>query len=260
MQDKDLVIYASAGNLIVFPSLMSAQLRQDILYSNLFGQLAATHTFSAFTMSKQWYRFYTNTLAKVWWISSGMGDRTLSADELPAFTVINAIMAPMPIQVSTEKAKEFAQIVSAVGQLPRSTAAIELLHKSVVRVELVDSEVAEEDHQQTTINHIRLQISFAVSDQSLIVFCLSFSTTEAVAANMYGQAFALDQIIGDIEINYFSAKLDDAYATDRSLIISKLGNKVETMVIELPALQTSWASLHAGVGTEHTVSIQHVRL
>ena len=61
--------YISAGSLVFFSPRFNGQQKQDMLYSSLLAQLAASAEYNRLNETDKWYNFFNETMANIAWVT-----------------------------------------------------------------------------------------------------------------------------------------------------------------------------------------------
>ena len=62
-------VYISAGSLVFFSPRFNGQQKQDMLYSSLLAQLAASAEYNRLNETDKWYNFFNKTMANIAWVT-----------------------------------------------------------------------------------------------------------------------------------------------------------------------------------------------
>jgi hypothetical protein len=227
--NEHYLVFVNAGVIVLLARDMSDGEKLDVLNSVLFAQLVANKKCPGFAQVQAWYDTYREVL-KNGWLQREAAWRNFPADAASTFKFVDQLKCQMEDHVDPTTVDEVIRVLDGLAQLPVTLPAIDVLRGQVLKLEGGKS-------LETTSGSgckVRLQVIIAQSGPMLHSFYMEFETTEQVVSNPLGQVFRADNILGNIQLNYFQANLSAAlYEPLRDAVIKKMGGQARENIFQV---------------------------
>ena len=215
--------YVVDGTVIVIPSTVPNQTRQDILYSLLLAQLAANHNYSHSSANENWVKVLNRVLLDIDWLVVGesFGDLIVKSSH---FTIPNLALHRMGVDLVMKTHLEtYIKIMSELQKLPTSSAARNMIQNRTYSSTSHDAAV-----MFCTVDH-----SSSFTRLSVLMIALSGvkdSTSYTLVHNYKTKSVKrVKELVSHHELD------EDIYSRSglRQKIINKLGSRVKTGIVEV---------------------------
>ena len=213
--------YVVDGTVIMIPSTVSNQTRQDVLYSLLVAQLAADKKYSRSSANEDWIKFLDNTLDNIAWVTAkhSYGDLTVKSSK---FNISGLALQEMgKDSVMKAHMKTYGKIMSTLGKLPTSSPARKMIQNRTYNSTKHDAAVmfcsVEHTSSSTGLSVLMIALS-GVKDTTSYTLTHNYTTKEVKSVK---------ELVGHYVLN------EHSYPTIRQKIIDKLGSRVKTGIVEV---------------------------
>lgn len=198
--------YVSAGSPLVFEASVPEQMREDILLSTLYLQLTSNKKYPEFKDFSAWNIRYAEAMRYLHYNVAGRVRITFSSSSpsktVKLETIIREGLAPLLLP---DEHGYLEVLLQQLSDLQRESKGMKLLGRHAV-------EVAEDTLNGETVHRVRVHAGVVDNTATVKMVTINFATQEPVQANFFTQHFMLSNIIGGVEMEYFSAQLDEDYA------------------------------------------------
>ena len=202
--------FVDDGSLVCFTSNVTAQLKEDVLFSTLLAQLAANKKYDRFNDTENWYKFYTDVMGKVGWVLHGVAFDEYQSSQAN-FKISQLALETLSALIGPE-----AELMTVVKE------TLDNLAKSSEGITLFGSNSASEKHGNFQI----IPCTVDKSNQVNVAFIGAYFTASEVSKNYFFDTYSREGIQLFKVANIFTFS-QDLYACVRENVIKKLGNKVD---------------------------------
>lgn len=197
------------GALLAFDGALSKQMIEDVSNSFLFAQLVADKEFSRHTEGPNWVTRFFATLSKVGWNSSGMHNGSKVHESTVDWSALILSYMPDNVHKLTESS------IRACQQLPKTDKAIVTWSGAAL----------ENEHGVVIIGGSNLAGDSVVTSVVLLEFT---HLREVEGFLKWKCSFDINIVDTTMELN------EGVYSSVRQTIISKLGDRPEHLVSNVP--------------------------
>lgn len=218
-------IYINGAELIVFLDAAQSTVKEDILASTLYAQLAADKQIDKFTDCSNWHATLLKALATFGWLRLELNGSESDFPESDTFTPVDLFSELLPEVLANWRGKKLKDLLSLLLSSPLSERALALRDRSLLITETLSTDLAA---TATTVSSALLQISFVLATGEKVSLCVAFKTNETLAENPFTQSFSRLRLVGEINCFRLIGKLDDLrYALFRHKINGALSERRE---------------------------------
>lgn len=222
MAASSVTCYIDSGIVVTFPIDVTVQHQQDVLNSLLFAQLSSDKFHQRQTDPEDWFSYFDNVLQNIGWVLSNM---EFDVDLTKESTFVMSSFALNQMAQNGSSANEvevFRKVFNELHSLPDKDPVIELLYKHVYNdssnaasLILASFEVAKNDDVALKLTMFALEQSseaayrylLHVYDSKMVTFSKAKSSKMVLNEQIYGRV--------------------------RSNIVQKLGDRTESMILEI---------------------------
>ena len=229
--DEHDFLCVSAGAVVSISSGMSESQRDDVVNSVLFAQRVASKKFPGADSSEAWYDLYLEVL-RSGWLKTDAAWNSSPPEPHAYWTITQAITLELDKMTSEQTIIRIQRALSVIGQQDDCAPVIQLLRR-YIQVPSGEASITSDEESAK----VRLLVILADQGPSLTSVVVEFDSAQPILPNPLNQAFASQQVKGDIGLKVYCAELSYVlYDPARDRIISKLGDKVTTEIARLSPL------------------------
>ena len=208
---------------------MKKQQKQDVLYSTLLAQLAASKKYDRFIDPDKWYNVHIDVLRNVGWVlqdfkfekyQSSQSSFKISQITVELLAALLAALIGLDLKL-TELIPDLVEVLKAtIDDLGKSSGAITLFGSS-----------------SASEKHGNFQIMQCVADKNnhiKMVFLGSFFQASHVTDDFFFMTYSKEDISLFKEVQIFTLD-DNKYGKVRDKVIEKLGDSVKKDIDEIDA-------------------------
>lgn len=216
-------IYINGAELVVFLDAAESTVKEDILASTLYAQLAADKQIDKFTDCSGWHATLLKALATFGWLRLELKGSEGDCPESDTFTPVDLFSALLPEALASWRGKKLENLLNLLFCSPLSDRALALRERSLLITDTLPTDSA---GSATTVSTALMQISFVLPTGEKVSLCVAFKTNETLAENPFTQSFAKLERVGEITCFRLIGKLDDLrYALFRHKINGALSER-----------------------------------
>ena len=194
VQDKQVCL--CAGELLVFSEAVDAQLREDVLHSNLAAQLRANKDHPGFSENAEWYAGFIKALGVCGWRIHAQESRSYELESSVEFSVAGIVEKELATHLPVPNVAAVLDGLKAVAELPA-------LRDHTVKAQRHAS--SETGGALTT--GVRLLVALCNHGSTMNLLFLNFETSEVVELNAVDQLFSTDRFFSGLSVSYCSLEL-----------------------------------------------------
>ncbi|WP_166218216.1 hypothetical protein [Pseudomonas atagonensis] len=208
--------YISAGSLLACSSLLSSERLNDILSTSAFMQMSSSNKYPTLHEFKEWNDRYAQVLRYCRYVSSGrLTFEYSSTSQDRIFTPKGVIVAAMASELSPEEKDSLNFMLERFSELKGESKASKVFTQRAI--ESAKADVSEEK----TIHRIRILAGVVDADSTLKCVIFNLATHQPIEFDFFNQNFALGDLLGHVDTEYFAARLDEDYAEEKRVAVLK---------------------------------------
>jgi hypothetical protein len=210
--------YIVNGNITQFLGTHTTQYKQDILHSNLLGQLIAKG-------GKNNLSSCSTALGKLYWDLSKI---TITKRPKKLFSLLDATSTIMSDTLQKTQLQELNVAFSAITKLSGDDPAL-----------LAFLNTVQSENSKDATFMVSPMLTIVCENKKIYSFQVSFETSEAIDVSFLDRPIPEQIIIDNIETSlWITHLLEDQYSGIRDLVVSKLGSKPRTHLFPIHTEKT----------------------
>jgi hypothetical protein len=191
-------IFIVGGSILLLSHELNQTVRDDVLDSTLYMQLASTSKQPSLIEYEQWWELYRSQLNKFGWTRlQSFGSSFEPDSEQPCQTINNMVASNVSHYLSSTYVEAIDRALIELSSLPAHSAALALLRQYSVA-----------EDEASNLSRIRLQVGIVLEGTRLIYLTFSFATRETLPNSIIEHIFQTTDIVGEIEFNGCISVLD----------------------------------------------------
>jgi hypothetical protein len=218
-------IYINGAELVVFLDAAESTVKEDILASTLYAQLAADKQIDRFTDCSSWHATLLKALSTFGWLRLELKGSEGDCPESDTFTPVDLFSELLPEVLANWRGKKLEDVLNLLFCSPLSDRALALRERSLLITDTLPTDSA---GNATTVSTVLMQLGFVLPTGEKVSLCVAFKTNETLAENPFTQSFSRLRLVGQINCSRLIGKLDDLrYALFRHKINVALSERRE---------------------------------
>jgi hypothetical protein len=211
-------LYILNGNITLFLGTHSGQFKEDILHSNLLGQLLADET------PGTWFSTYTNALGRAYW---ALNNIKISLHKKKPSSLLDIFSTALTDTLQKEQLQQLSKSLSVIAQLSNDAAARKAFTS---RLQGQNTHINDEG-ATFTMNTL---LTIVCENKKILSLQVLLKTTRALDITFLEHAISEQLIVGEIKTNLWTTNLlEDKYVTIRDKVLSKLGSTCQTRLFHI---------------------------
>ncbi|EJL93858.1 hypothetical protein PMI18_05830 [Pseudomonas sp. GM102] len=191
-------MFVVGGSILLLSHELNQSVRDDVLDSALYMQLASVAKPPSLTEYEQWWELYRSQLNQFGWARlQDFGGSFKPDSKQPCQTISQIVASKVSLYLSSPYVEAIDRALVELSRLPPQSA---------VRTQLRQYSVAED--QASKLTRVRLQIGIVLAGTRLICLTFSFETHETLPNSIIEHIFRTNDIVGEIEFNGCISVLD----------------------------------------------------
>jgi hypothetical protein len=231
-------VYIVAGAILVFSPDTMESVRENILDSTLFLQLAANRKFPEISDFTQWHKAYLFHSHSLEWTHLSAWSQFSSGADSIDFRLDELIGTQLSSRLSREQVEQIDLALSCITTMPMAAMAARVLREHAV--ECAASEDANvpvenvEGRAAPCLTRLRVQVGYVDGAGRLTCVWVYVQSAEAIQNDFLVQALMAKQVFGNIQVNGVVAELDDFdYESTRKRIIAAVGSLRQGKIVKI---------------------------
>lgn len=208
--------FVDGGSIVSFVSGVSGQNREDVLNSTLLAQLAADKQFNREDDVMSWYDFYSNVLGTIGWVTQGFNWQKYTSKKA-SFTMDEAVLEIAEAALTGQEELVVAAALDSMRKLPKKDGRLSLFDHSASSDKAGNFQISVCTEDNGAVAMKTMAFYYDASEQSTTVLFFNFSSASTT----------LNQSVVAQTLN------SQVYASVRSTVLTKLGDKAKTFVLDL---------------------------
>ncbi|NBA95111.1 hypothetical protein [Pseudomonas sp. R5(2019)] len=222
MDSDNYTVYVNGGSLFLLSTTLSLSERKDILYSNLFAQLAASKKNNKVAEYSSWSHTYRAALSSTGWSFIDTRYSTVPFEPGTERSIGDLLHVALADEGEALPFALLDQTITQLAKLPNHSTAQTLLRNTVL------------GNRKTPPFGVAFQLSIARPGHLLSSCCLTLETREAVGGDWFSRRFARDQVIGNVSVQVAKAELNNTVnGFAREAIEARLGSRAQELIVPL---------------------------
>lgn len=192
-------VYANAGALILFPSEMAKQERQDAQHSILFAQLAATKKYPITGDQDKWYSIWLQVL-KESWLQRKVEWNAFTpkqGDDVQAMEGICSLLSP---SLKNADVGDWVTVLRSIAELPATDPAIGFLRERV-------QQAMTREEGKANVDRYRFLVIVMQPGPRLNAAFMTLKASVCDEGNPFARVLGANMLSGAIEQRFFQAEL-----------------------------------------------------
>lgn len=230
MQAEQANIYICAGHVVFFSESVSKQMRDDVLSSGLYLQLAADKKYSRFNALEEWRGVSRELMTLFGWVITQEESVDDASDEVFILDINRVLGKMLGGKVSAPLLARFDTFCHELetADSSRSDMALLLGHALSKKEDFLTGSRSS-DAVDTSLS---LLISF-VSPEGLLVTALVSSTAPVCAGqNILPTHFAFGRVVGHFSLNIMQIEfMEKKYSRARERVIAELAERKSSQIM-----------------------------
>ena len=236
MSQEVLEAWINGPELLVFLGRADDAIKQDVMASALYTQLAAHKRFNKFTHHSEWHATLLNAHTSFGWLRLALERTDGPVLQSDAFSALDIFIGLLPQAFDGWRGGELEEALARlVFSLPDAGASA--LHaRSVSKT----ADPASQDRAcASRVSSVVLQLALVLPTAEKISMCVAFETDEPVAANPFTQRFSRHRLAGEINTTRVIEMLDNLrYRVFRQGITEALQDRREELILPIDGLES----------------------
>ena len=227
-------VVINSGSILLLSTALPPAVRQDILDTMLFAQLAAEEDFPGGKDHAQWSDVFVDTLAACGWkfhdqgATSGMFPST----GVTAFSIHDAVHAAFQSRLSAQQVILLVTALRRVAQLPVQSLGARVFRERSIMGRGNQSVSMEGNFNR--IHRVRVLTGIIEADGFLTLATVFFETDQPIEGQFIGQDFALSSVVGGVKTSFLHARFFvDEYKAFRDDTVLWLGPQRQALCIKV---------------------------
>lgn len=229
-------IVINSGSILLLSTTLSPALRQAVLDSVLFAQLAADEDFPDVSAHAQWTEALTDTLDACGWRNYDQGRTSglFPVSSVNFFSVYEALHAAFQSRLSAEQVVLIASALGRVAQLPEHSVPGALLRGQSIGAIETQSAGMEVNNNVNNNHRVRVLAGIVEPDGYLTLASVCFETDQPIDSQFLRQDFATSRLVGEVSTAFFYSRFSvDQYEPYREDTVLWLGHQRQALCIEV---------------------------
>jgi hypothetical protein len=224
-QELDAVV-VNAGCLMFFPEPQRVALKNDVLDSMLYVQLAASKQHSKFAEPEKWNETRLTAAQRFGWLPSASEHISQPLPEDSAETVWSCMVRALAPWVSAETLLRAEAFMRRAGSQSVASEALHLLRSQTVQSGL--------NHSGKLQVSVVLQLAFVDTRQKLKLVQLQFATRQPLSSGFLFEVIEPKSVYGNIAVTVHAMQLfEQVYSQFRDGIDTALSSKRACLIMPL---------------------------
>lgn len=236
MKQNIYAAYINGPELLVFTDSTHDRIKQDVMASTLYAQLAADRQFNKFTHHRQWQAALLKARHTFGWLRLDLESVEGGWVDSPTFSPLDIINELLPARQNPWPAATLEHLTASLFASPQTAPAAALLKHSLCRS--VEADCHDTGAVIATASVV-LQMGVVLPGAEKVSICVAFETTEPIAENPFAQRFSRHSLVGDIKCWRLIDVLDDLrYSPFRQRITEALQDRREELILPIDGLES----------------------
>lgn len=221
MAKELLEVRVNGSELLVLRGCPDQAMRDDMMASTLYTQLAADHQFSKFDDFNKWQDILLNASSKFGWLRLDVANTQERVATSETLTPAEAIGALLPASLAHWQGAPLRSLFTQLCTAPANGEAFCLLKQGMLRTSSSGDLCA-----------VVMRLGFVGPTGKRVALSLAFATREALADNPFNQGFSRHQLTGNVMCSRVITQFDGIrYAPLKTPVIKALKTKQPGLVL-----------------------------